>query len=78
MKHRGHWVFLRELLEILWTREALVNRCFKTSRITTELENRSPRKRFTSEKYRILRRKYYTYNNHDLKIKINIDFFFIV
>ncbi|XP_071574675.1 uncharacterized protein [Temnothorax nylanderi] len=40
MKHRGHWVFLRELLEILWTREALVNRCFKTSRITTELENR--------------------------------------
>ncbi|XP_071576430.1 uncharacterized protein [Temnothorax nylanderi] len=40
MKHRGHWVFLRELLEIVWTREALVNRCFKTSRITTELENR--------------------------------------
>ncbi|XP_071634176.1 uncharacterized protein [Temnothorax longispinosus] len=25
MKHRGHWKFLRELLEILWTKETLVN-----------------------------------------------------
>lgn len=58
MRHRGHWIFLRELLEIFWKKENLVNRCFKKSRITTELENRSPRKRFTPTKYKLLRRTY--------------------
>ncbi|XP_071580383.1 uncharacterized protein [Temnothorax nylanderi] len=63
MRHRGHWKFLRELLEIFWTKENLVNRCFKKSRITTAIENRSPRKRFTPTKYKLLRRIFKDYLN---------------
>ncbi|XP_071631936.1 uncharacterized protein [Temnothorax longispinosus] len=61
IKHRSHWVFLRELLVIFWGKYHLVNRCFKKSKVTTELYQRSPRKCFTPKKYKNLRRLFKDY-----------------
>ncbi|KAL7298751.1 hypothetical protein TKK_0008500 [Trichogramma kaykai] len=55
------WMFLRGVAKLLWAESRLVNRCFQEGQIQIRLMNRSPRKRCTPEKHRVLKRLFSDY-----------------
>ncbi|XP_031776796.1 BEN domain-containing protein 5-like [Nasonia vitripennis] len=61
LKTRGDYIFLRETAELICTKQKLVNRCIKPSKVSINIRNRSPRKVITPRKYFLVRELFKDY-----------------